>query len=269
MSGYNHAESAPEIKDSFSWGRVVEFGQYYAPQLKKQLLIYAIVSIVCALLTFLPVSGIAQVGIFTICWTVIPYMFYLAPLVFAKGGDQRIVTRLIPARASEKFMFYLIYTLLVIPAVVYILPYAAGQIYLEIPAVRTDELSAMIELQTRRSVGLITVLNLLSAVSGVLTCLFTVLYFRHNRLIKAVISVFIVQIGVGIIGIFWGASEFMRGVDDGRAGDYNPQNCNLVDTVIDEMSHPSPYMICTLAILAVYVGIMLWMSYRAVKKKNL
>lgn len=108
--------------DRFSWRRVAEVARYFSTVTNRQLLVYTIVSAIFAVLLLLPLNGVAQTGIFTIIFSVLPIMFELAPIAFAKSGDTRVVDRMLPAKASEKFTFYLIYLLIAVPISVYVLP---------------------------------------------------------------------------------------------------------------------------------------------------
>lgn len=172
----------------------------------------------CAVLELLPVGKFMQFSLFSTIWATIPYMFMLAALVFARNGDFRMVECQIPATAKEKFAFFAIYLLVVIPLLVYAIPELALWLYTKIPAVQTDLMMSLIKLRWRLAPGLVTI-NILTAACGVMTCLCVVLRAGRNRILKAVISVIAVQFTIGIMGGIYGMmTAFRDGMEDGYAG---------------------------------------------------
>ncbi|MDE6549149.1 MAG: hypothetical protein K2L22_09125, partial [Muribaculaceae bacterium] len=77
-------------------------------------------------------------GIYSPCRTILLFIFIWAPIVFTKGGDTRIVDRLIPASALEKFLFYMSYLFIVVGLACYLCPWIAEKISLEFDLFCTD-----------------------------------------------------------------------------------------------------------------------------------
>ena len=197
-------------------------------------------------------------------------MFQLAPIAFAKTGDTRVVDRMLPARASEKFTFYLLYLLVAVPIAVYVLPEGAMWLYGKIPAIHTDAMMGLKNIHFSNPP--LICMNVLAAVAGSLTCLFVIMHARQSRIIKAVISTFAVQFVVGILCAVYGMyAVFRQGVNDGLDGkSFSPeQQENLVQNIISDFTHATPYIVTVISLLTVYTGLMLWLIYRTLRKRNL
>lgn len=251
----------------YSWRRVLSLAAYYRPMIEKQTLVYLIASIVFAILTLLPVDELVQIAFFTIIWTLLPYMTQFAPCLMAKSGDARIVERLIPATAAEKFTFRILYFLIVIPMTVYALPYTALYLYQSMPALHHEAFDEMVSLALANSPR-IRFVNLLSPGVGILMCLYTVSRARHNRVLKGVVSVFAVQLVVAIIGAIWGAAAaFNAGFCDGFSG--IPYTSEQIQARVRNILEGSWYMWGVGGLLLVWFIVMLVLNYRILKRQNL
>lgn len=255
--------------ERFSWSRVCGLYAYYAPVLRKQCVIYGAVSLICAILLLLPVSEGWQTGFFTLIWTVLPLMYLLSPCAFGQHSSSPIVERLLPARASEKMTFFLTYLLLVLPVVTYLLPCLAMWVYQHVPAIQTEAVMSLYELKASNPLSL-AILNKVTALSSLFTCLFVVENARTNKIIKGIISVFAVNFIEGILGAAYGISyAFTKGVQDGMASSSSADPNAITMTVIHEMSTASGYMIFMYTVFTLYTGLMIWLVYRTLKLKNL
>ena len=259
------------VRDGFSWHRIGELAAFYRPTISRQILAYACASLLSAIITLLPLAEVAQLGLFSIIWTALPLIYDLAPLAFCKSGDSRIVERLIPASPCEKYTFMMLYFLVVMPIVIYTLPEIAMRLYKVIPAIQTEAMNHVLDIRNQTS-GAMFATSVLTSLATVLTCLFTIYYARTNRTLKGVLSVFAVQIAVGIMGAIWGmTSAFKAGMQDGLNGTVRDEAyiSDLQQKTISELMHGSTYISIIISILSIYVIIMLWLNYRVISKRNL
>ena len=273
----------------FSWSRVAEFAAYFRPIYSRQVVFYFGVSVLCAILTLLPFGRYVQVGLFTLIWSIIPLLFNLAPIMLAKAGDTRIVDRMIPVRASEKFVFYILYFYIIIGLSTYAIPFFANWLYLRIPAIQTDSMVDLINLQFGTP-GALRILNILAALCTTTTCLYAVLSARTGRIVKGVLAALAVQFGIGILGIFiGGATAFSQGVSDGLKQSAYDKELALGDSASFGQGLDAGFMegyefskdvityildnwqiLCIgIVIEAAYLIFMLRLIYRQIKKSNL
>ena len=254
----------------FSWKRVGMLYAFNRPYLSRELLYYSLAIIVFSGLTLLPAGNVTQFMIFSIVWTIIPYMCSFAPLIFAKGGDSRIVDRMIPARPSEKYMFYLSYILLVVPVVCYTLPLLASWAYLKIPSIQTEIMLELTKIRFNLSLPLIA-LNVLNTFAMSLTCFYALINSRHNRVLKGVISVFAVQIAMSLIGGIYGFIVALNGgfvnISD-HASASTLAGISTGNFFMQEMAR-SPFMAILISIIGIYTCILLRLIYKAVNRKNI
>ncbi|MDE6007082.1 MAG: hypothetical protein K2G67_05970 [Muribaculaceae bacterium] len=256
------------VPSGFSWVRVKDVANFYRPGIEKQVLWYLIISVICAIVTLLPLNRYAQFGLYSIIWTMLPLMFELAPCMLSKSGDTRIIERLIPASPGEKYAFRLLYFLIVIPVASQLLPRLAMYLYLQIPTIQTEDMKALIETSLSSSPR-VWLINIFTAVSAALTCLYVVTRARTNRTLKGILSVFAVQIGAGILGAIWGfTNAFKLGIEDGMAGEGIRNSSEVTHELMEELAS-SPYMAFVMILLAAYTILMLVLNYRILYKRNL
>ena len=248
------------LSDNFSWRRVWNVALFYGPAISKQLLIYAAATVVFFCLTLMPFNASAQVALFSMIWAAIGFMVEFAPIVLAKSGDSRIIERLLPATAAEKLTFFSIYFLLVVPFVCYLLPHMSLYVYNSIPAIQTDAMLALIDIK-HSNPPQIMVMNLLSTAAAIITCLYMVLFSKSNRIIKGILSVFAVNIGLGVLGAIYGMGAMFRlGYEQGVSGE-QPD----VKEIINSMSQSTGYLVVVTVIIALFAAYMFWITYKKLK----
>lgn len=252
----------------FSWRRVRDVAFFYRAGVERQVLWYLIISVICAFITLLPLKSYVQVGLFSIIWTVLPLLFELAPCMLAKWGDSRIIERLIPATPAEKYTFRLIYFLIVVPIATQLFPRLAMYLYTQIPAIQTEEMSAVIDAALMYS-PILWLSNVSTAAGACLTCLYVVTRARTNRTMKGILSVFAVLIFQGILGAIWGfTTAFRMGLQDGIAGKVSKNSSAFSQQLIEDMA-TSPFMLMVGLLMIAYFIVMLVLNYRILYRRNL
>lgn len=256
------------MPDTFTWRRVGMLYKYCSPFLNRQMLIYGLAILIFSILLILPLGEIGQFTIFTLVWTIVPYMAMLAPVIFARGGDSRIIDRMVPASPTEKYIFFMSYILVVIPAICYVLPTLAMWIYTKVPAFQTDLVHPLVNIRLKIP-SAIRVTNILVFVATVLTCFYFVIHSRSNRLLKGIASVFVIQIIIGFIGAAYGfVMAFNKDLKDpAESSAGNPDM--VMESLYTDMTWSSPYIIASTILLILYLALMLRGCYRAINTRNL
>lgn len=257
----------------FSIRRIRKLWIYYSPIFRRQLLIYLSVSAFLTMLLLLPFGRAWQMGIFTIAWSIIPYMYELAPLVLTRNGNTaRIIERMIPASAVEKYVFFMVYFVVAIGIVCYALPETAMMIYTGSPAIQTKPVLGLVMM--RYSLPLLLVMiNCVTLVASTLTCFYVVMRARTHRVLKGIVSVFMVQLLLGLLGSIYGmVFAFKKGIQEGMAG-VEKYDFNNVDGfyrgIIDCMNSSSNILLITLCLILIFTGIIAYKSYCVIHKRNL
>lgn len=253
---------------SFSLRRIALLYEFNAPWLRKQTVIYLIVSLIAALVFLLGHGQMWQMGVYGMLGMVITFMFILAPIVFVKGGDSRIVDRLIPASTPEKFVFYLSYLCVVIGAACFLLPYLAEKIY---PSVFSFDgrFEKLVEVE-RDVPDPYRWSHYMAVVAAMVTCLYCVLGARGGRVVKAYIWPIVVEVIFSTLGTIFGVKEaFMAGYNEAAGVVPVADGPELAGKVTLSMNVHATYSYTVIAIMAVYTLLMLWLSYRAIYRKNI
>lgn len=253
-----------------SFKRTVSLIKFYRPMIEKQTLAYVIFSAIAGIVILLPLNGYAQVGLYTIFWTILGYMASLSPCILAKSGDSRIIERLIPVPVREKYIFRIVYFLIYIPIICSLLPFCAILLYKNMPTLHTDMFDQIIAQVTGDFENSLSakLSNLFTSWACILTCLYVVTRVRTNRIIKGILSVFGIQIVMGTLGALCGFSmAFNEGFLAGIEGtSYNPDE--TTQQLVNQVFHSS-FFYFTTGLTILYVIVMLILNYRILKKHNL
>ena len=252
----------------FSWHRVVQLYQYNAPWIKKQTAIYFLFSLVTALVYLLIPSQTIRMGIYSPCRTILLFMFIWAPIVFTKGGDTRIVDRLIPASALEKFLFYMSYLFIVVGLACYLCPWIAEKISLEFDLFCTDSNEGISN--ERYVPGIFEWSNYLSTIAAMMTCFYFVISAQRNRVVKAYLISICVSIFLSTLNTFYGVKEAIISGYKEAAGQGSPANeAEIAEMVSNALNDHMHFSIFALAINIGFILVLMWMSYRSLYRRNL
>ena len=252
----------------FSWHRVIQLYQYNAPWIKKQTIIYFLFSLVTALVYLLIPSQTIRMGIYSPCRTILLFMFIWAPVVFTKGGDTRIVDRLIPASALEKFLFYMSYLFIGVGLACYLCPWIAEKVSLEFDLYSVD--STDIITNERYVPGIFEWSNYLSTIAAMMTCFYFVISSQHNRVVKA----YLISVGVSIflstLNTFYGVKEAIISGYKEAAGQGSPANeAEIAEMVSSALNDHLHFSIFALAVNIGFILLLMWLSYRSLYRRNL
>ena len=255
----------------FSFARVLEFARYSLPQLRKQMSIYALASVVCTIICLIPGKEAMQVGLFVMTWTALPLIYYCTPIVFAKGADSRIINRLIPVSAGERLTFYYPYLLVVIPAILFIPTYIGSLIYRACPSLQTPGALELYRLKFM-NMGILSLINLTGGILICTLCFLCVERARFNRLLWGIVAVIGGNFFLGVVGaVIAGTNAFQQGLKDGLEGN-SPMNVNskeLLESTFATLSKPEPVTIAGLAVIAIMVVVVALLTYQTLKRRNL
>ena len=251
------------LDNNLSWKRTGMIFAYYMPLVRKQIIWYLIVSTLAGILIpLLYGTGFGNVY-YTLSWSALQFMFNFAPLVFAKSDSQAVET-MIPARAGEKLAFYLLYTFVLIPAVTFGIPLLSSYIYILTGGTYPDVVEKAMGMTD--SLNNYALLGTLQHLVPTVTCLYFVLRYRHNRILKGVIATFVAFFALSFIGGIWGAyMAFSKGFADGAG--MRPANPDAI--VSSVMSQMPTLLIIIASVSLVYFIIMDWLTYRLLKNRQI
>lgn len=196
--------------DKFSWRRVLAVAGYWWPRTRIPLICFFVLSLLFSLLGLLLRNG-EPLRIFVMgngVVSLLQWMIMLAPAIFASRTGRQI-TYTLPAANSEKIVFQLIYSFIIVPVAV-LLPMAL--IYYPVTGewIFTMQLNELISYRgltlSPGSICLMSTLNM--AASIMLTLSFTVL-IRKGGVLRVILLVVATTFGIGfIIGLLSSISFF-------------------------------------------------------------
>ena len=253
---------------NFSGHRVAQLYQYNAPWIKKQTIIYFIFSLVTSLLYLLIPSETIRMGIYSPCRTILMFMFIWAPIVFTKGGDTRIVDRLLPASAFEKLLFYMTYFIIVVGLACYLCPWIAETISM---GLCHSEMNGIEMLQNKRAVPLVFEWSTyLSTIAAMLTCFYFVVAATRNRVVKAYLISICVSIFLSTLNTFYGVKEaIIAGYKEAASQGSPAGETEIAEMVSSALNDHMHFSIFALAFNVVFIILLIWLSYRSLYRSNL
>ncbi len=186
--------------DKFSWRRAWNISALY-PSIKWQMILYAALSLFTGIICYTLSASMLSVLAAGLLGTVTSYLAYFGSLVFARSSNPIIETTL-PATNAEKCVFYVLYSLVLIPALLNVPYYAVliiGNAIHPIVGHFADVFSL--------SGQIITKTYGLSMAQGLLpmsVCLYVLMAKRKNRIVAAVLWTIGTNIVLGIAGAIYG-----------------------------------------------------------------
>lgn len=253
---------------SFSWARVAQLYQYNAPWIRKQTTIYFLFSLATAFLYFFIPSETGRMTVYGTCGTVLQFMFIWAPIVFTKGGDTRIIDRLIPASIPEKFVFYMSYLLVIIALACFFCPWVAERIFQRL---YPGEGGTVETIKTTLDVPkYIEYSQYLSTIAAMMTCFYCVVSVRRDRIMKAYLFPICVLFLMSSLNSFYGLKESIVLVcNDAFVNSSQVDELEMADKVYSAMSDHLVFLSFCMAVSIGYVLILMWLSYRSLYRRNL
>lgn len=236
------------------------FGMMFKNSMRVYLLVSALTSLVCYLLVQLTIYlGGNELGIYTLLSFIVGLTLYLSPLTFARRDDTLLA--LIPAKPVEKWLVYILYSLIVVPVVVegvwYSLEFIfwilnSGYTIQDIMWARVKD-SEMMNLPKR---SLIIASSFVQSYAIIATVLYVVLKAVRNRVVKGLL---------GLLGILF-ASSILAAIIGGTVAYFNiSADPKMIDNPAVLIKNMISVFGIIYVLLAAYSIILTVMIYRHVK----
>lgn len=249
------------LSDKFSWRRMFEFGMMFKNSMRVYMLVSALSSLVCYLLVQLAIYlGGNGLGVYTLLSFIVGVALYLSPLTFARRDDTLLA--LIPAKPVEKWLVYILYSLVVVPLIIEGIWYGLefifkifdfGQTIQDMMWARVKIESGMIDLKHR---SLIIAVSIIQSYAIIITILYVVIKAVRNRVVKGLLS---------LLGILF-ASSLIAGIAGGVIAYFNISiNPNIIDDPTTLMINIFSVFRYIYGVLAIYSIIITIMIYRHIK----
>lgn len=247
---------------AFSITRTREYALYMWPELRRQIYLFSGISLILGLFMLLPFPTAIRIGIYGVVGSACTLIYNLSPLVFAWGGDYRPVDAMLPVSAIEKFLFYMVYLLVVLPVIIFLFPEIAEALCRNMYGIVDEDFMQLFNLKLENPY-LVRWVNLLSKVAVTLTCFYYVMRSGRNRILKGILAAIIANIAVVILGVMWGAGRmFKAGFDAGISG--KPDiSAEELSELINSTAEGS--LIFALILLTVYLIMLLWLIYKIIR----
>ncbi len=262
--------------NKFSWRRVYKFGMMYKPSIRAQLIIYAVIIVLvylCMLLTRKMTSDLElNIGFYTLLSVVVAYLLYVGPLGFARRDDS-LMTQ-VPAKVSEKFAFYMIYSLIVIPvfteAIWFALNYGMGIFNSDanIECFARTFIAEEYGLDFSSSTIALTAINtIIQSAAIIITVAYVVLRSSSHRVLKGVLTPLGLLFALGIISGIGGVIVALLEISKGTFPAHDEAATN--DFANGIISYMSTLSMAVDAILLCYIVLMWYITFSMLKKRQI
>lgn len=255
-------ENISTLSDKFSWRRMMSVGLLYKNPIKLYLIISAVISTACYLsLQWINSLGTNILPFYTLVSLIVAAALYLSPITFTKCDDTLMT--LLPAKPSEKWAFYLIYVLVIVPGVLEGIWYALNFIF---TLINEDyNLNCLMYERANFDINTLSLsdriffffLSISQSLAIIVTVLLIVLSSQRNRIIKAIVGL------VGVIflsGLLSAISGFVAAIGNLVELDDNIKNPLVV---LDLMR---PAFVVLYSVFLCYAVYIVWYIYRRISR---
>lgn len=256
----NHTEST----DTFSIRRAISFGRCFQPNLRLQLIVYPIISLLNCIIILLFDDKPIAVPLIIVMSLLVAAMLYLSSLVFTSGSDLTIETEL-PLRGDEKAAFMIVYTLVVIPLLLWIPQWLTTSIatWLNPQLIAENtffQTSSIVPEAT-------TITNIFQSLAPTSVALLAVVSYKRRRILMPVVWTVITVVAISVVtgltvAIKLFTSNFFHNIED-KAADIDQTQLKM-----DVISTITPEIIVIGVILAIVTIICTYLTYRNVKYRQ-
>lgn len=247
------------MNNRFSMSRVMMVARYFGPRISWQIKFYPLVSLgIFALAALMRSAGAPLLS--SGLTGMLQYLVLFGPIVLATRNDYEMVTTL-PARASEKGLFAILYSLVLLPLLAY------GPIYLasllcygtiDPDSAASDELSFM-----TGHMGLFLLFSFVSAAAGILTSLWAVAGSGRRRILKGIIWPIVLNF---VVGMFVGAYTAVAAISTvSTSPRIHRRGVVNYEAIGDAVAQILPALII---ILSVYSLFAMWRIIRAYSRRQ-
>ncbi|MCM1077370.1 MAG: hypothetical protein NC411_08435 [Bacteroides sp.] len=252
------------LSDKFSWRRAAGIALVYKKPIKIYLLIAACTTLLCYMLSRLIVDiGGDSIRVVATVSIITSFTLYLSPLTFSR--DDRTLIGLLPAKPIEKWAFYTVYCIILVPIIVDGIWYGLDYIYSIIFS--TPRLNTLLLARynlTDISIGLdesiLIVGSIFQVASLVAAVLYAVLSYRKHRIVAGLLAMFIYIFAIGFLSGIGGAVMAINCISDSSSSAIDPQQ------IVDGMLPVFKIIYGFITILGIY---MLWLCYRRIAKGDI
>ncbi|MCI8997492.1 MAG: hypothetical protein HFJ95_00670 [Muribaculaceae bacterium] len=197
--------------NKFSWRRVYDFGMLYSSGMKSQALIFAII-IFLSYLCVLPIRDFhneVNITFFSLMSVLVAYCIYSGPIILARRDDSLMVQ--VPAKTSEKTIFYFLYSLVIVPLYVEIIWLGiniVGGLFIENGNIDFSLKRIVMKesgVEFTLSLFITTFINTVFQIFAVtMTVLLIVIKAKKHRFIKGLLTPVFILLIIGILGGIFG-----------------------------------------------------------------
>lgn len=249
--------------NSFSWARTRLVARYYYPNLRWQVIAYPAAGLAIGLLNYLLYSTEWGFLVAALVSIISGALVYFGPLIFIRRSN-RVVETMLPATGAEKSTFLIPYCIIFLPLCVYGL---SAAVYYTLSALFGEP--AFMEQFSQMTMNMLhnavyAVFQTCQSLVGPATCMFCVFALRRNRMM-AIFWTILSSVGLGIIGAIFGFVWAFRNDISSTIVESGPDAIaeNLVTTMLE------PMVLVLGFVCLIYVGIMVWLTYRKISRIQL
>lgn len=250
---------------------VMVLGYYRAP-IRKQLIIFALCELAMFTISALPIHpnlSFFQTGL---SGYVITFLWWLGPLAFSAEGARELAATL-PARGSEKFCAIMLHSLVVVPALLFIVWTLPQLIWNWVPpiwVVVAPGGDPTLSVDFLKYAGIFAIAQLFVPF---VTTLWVVLAARKSAVLRGVLAAFGAQVALMISGMIVGVIAVVILVRRGACMLEQMSETTTPSEILEVMNTGSGGlveigMIVIWTVVSCYLAFALWRSYRLVAYKQ-
>ncbi|MCM1356777.1 MAG: hypothetical protein NC212_10285 [Staphylococcus sp.] len=260
------------LSDKFSLKRVMAFGAMFGSSMK----IYLILTFCISLCSYLCVQFCMHhtrhvLPFYTLFSSLVGMSLYLSPLVFARRDDNLIAQ--IPAKVSEKFCCYVVFSLVIAPLVIEAGWYGTNIIFslfgdkYDLTIYMYNLAEKAIDTSTFPSKNLFFVYSIIQSVATIMGVLYIVITSSTHRVIKGILALAGLIFLVGLIAAISGFVVAFREISNESLG-ASINETSLNETRTNLLIALSPVFYCLYGFLIAFDIFVMYLLYRHIGRQQ-
>lgn len=264
-------QSISTLSDSFSWRRTLSIWVIYKRPIIIQLSVSAALTLLCYLLLQRVYPNCTEEGFKTWCVFIgllVSCMICLAPAAFTQRNDD--ILGQLPVRPIEKWLFHVLYCLVLIPGLIEIIWYGTHYIcslisptMAECPVTGSGMLTKLgLDFSDNPTITAIMYGSLSQTLAYIVISLYAVMRARRQRILWMIVGPLSLGIVIGLVSGIFGAVLAIHNLSIGM----NPEEMANPESLLISLLPVFIVLYSTLILLSAWL---LWLTYRRMARGSI
>lgn len=255
------------IGSGFSVSRAISYAKLFNPYIGWQMALYPLVSIAEASACIMLGFSVWGVMLSSLLGIVFSLMVYFGPMVFAIGSNQ-ILETLVPARWDEKALVVVLFSLVVLPLLVFVpskLVFLIANYF-----INDNSANFYMELYSTKMSCTYIVWSYIQSIVPTVACMLAVVSYTHHRMLLGAVWAVVSMLAEMLLGLIVGVYiAFCVAPGSEYESVKSAKGMIQSDILLTLMNDINPVLWIAIVLGVVYFGVMVWLTCRKIKNRQI